>query len=162
MLCYNPFWIKYEIMRFSKWLRSIFIPIWHNSSELRLYLGRGSTEKAEQGNDKKKTIKMLGLWFEAFKAKLRKKKKKRVSSTKREEGEGGRQQCLTGLTLHPLFPLALLFVLLLELGYQARVHVPGLRNGTLVIFFYTRGTKPEREAVWRPLLLCWRFLRASG
>lgn len=52
-------------------------------------------------------------------------------STKR--GEGGRQQRLTGLTLHPLFPLAFLSVLLLEFGYQARVHVPGLRNGTLLV-----------------------------
>lgn len=66
-------------------------------------------------------------------------------STKR--GEGGRQHCPTGLTLHPLFPLALLFVLLLEFGYQARVHVPGLRNGNLLVLFYTGRTKPDREAV---------------
>ncbi len=64
-----------------------------------------------------------------------------------ERGVGGRQQRLTGLTLHPLFPLALLFVLLLEFGYQARVHVPGLRNGTLLVLLYTGGTKPDREAV---------------
>ena len=30
------------------------------------------------------------------------------------------------LTLHPLFAFALLSVLLLEFGYQALVHVPGL------------------------------------
>lgn len=64
-----------------------------------------------------------------------------------ERGRGGRQQRLTGLTLHPLFALALLFVLLLEFGYQARVHIPCLRNGTLLVLLYTGGTEPDREAV---------------
>lgn len=64
-----------------------------------------------------------------------------------ERRGGGRQQHLSGLTLHPLFPLALLFVLLLEFGYQARVHIPGLSNGTLLVLLYTGGTKPDREAV---------------
>lgn len=64
-----------------------------------------------------------------------------------ERGRGGRQQRLAGLTLHPLFALALLFVLLLEFGYQARVHIPCLRNGTLLVLLYTGGTEPDREAV---------------
>ena len=63
-----------------------------------------------------------------------------------ERGRGGRQQRPMGLTLHPLFALALLFVLLLEFGYQARVHIPGLRNGTLLVLLYTGGTEPDREA----------------
>lgn len=84
---------------------------------------------------------MFCFWFEAF-CWLNLGK-----SGSRERGVGGRQQCLTGLTLHPLFPLALLFVLLLEFGYQARVHVPGLRYGTLLVLLYTGGTKPDREAV---------------
>lgn len=67
-------------------------------------------------------------------------------STKR--GEGGRQQRLTGLTLHPLFPLAFLSVLLLEFGYQARVHVPGLRNGTLLVLLYT-GEQNQTERLLR-------------
>lgn len=71
-----------------------------------------------------------------------------------ERGGGGRQQRPTGLTLHPLFPLALLSVLLLEFGYHARVHLPGLRNGTLLVLLYTGGTKPGREAVEK--LLWWR------
>lgn len=43
------------------------------------------------------------------------------------------------LTLHPLFALALLPVLLLELGYETLVHVPGLRHGALFFLLYTRG-----------------------
>lgn len=65
-----------------------------------------------------------------------------------ERGRGGRQQRLTGLTLHPLFALALLFVLLLEFGYQARVHIPCLRNGTLLVLLYTGGTEPDRRGCW--------------
>lgn len=42
-----------------------------------------------------------------------------------------------GLTLRPLLALALLFVLLLEFGYHARVHVPGLRDGALLVLLYT-------------------------
>lgn len=53
-----------------------------------------------------------------------------------------------GLTLHPLFPLAFLFVLLLEFGYQARVHIPGLRNGTLLVLFYT-GEQNQTERLLR-------------
>lgn len=79
-----------------------------------------------------------GIWFQAFWLNSRK-----SGSTKR--GEGGRQQRLTGLTLHPLFPLAFLFVLLLEFGYQARVHIPGLRNGTLLVLLYTGGQNQTKR-----------------
>lgn len=72
---------------------------------------------------------------------------RKVRLYRERRGEGGRQQRLTGLTLHPLFPFALLFVLLLEFGYQARVHIPGLRNGTLLVLLYTGRTKPDQEAV---------------
>lgn len=54
-----------------------------------------------------------------------------------EEEEGGCSACRGGLTLHPLLALALLFVLLLEFGYQAGVHVPGLRDGALLVLLYT-------------------------
>lgn len=58
---------------------------------------------------------------------------------RRRSKEGGREVAtpIGGLTLHPLLPLALLFVLLLEFGNQARVHVPGLRNGALLVLLYT-------------------------
>lgn len=63
--------------------------------------------------------------------------KEEEEEVEEEEVEGGCNACRGGLTLHPLLALALLFVLLLEFGYQAGVHVPGLRNGALLVLLYT-------------------------
>lgn len=98
-------------------------------------------KRSSWGRRWEKTAKIFCFWVEAFFFWLNSGK-----SGSTERGEGGRQQHLTGLTLHPLFALALLFVLLLEFGYQARVHIPGL-NGTLLVLLYTGGTKPDRDAV---------------
>lgn len=80
------------------------------------------------------------FWSEAFWSSSEK-------SGSAERRDWRRQQCLSALTLHPLFPLALLFVLLLEFVYHSRVHIPGLRNGTLLVLVYTGEQKPDREAV---------------
>ena len=87
----------------------------------------------------------------------RRQRRRRSKWRSRRRGEAaGRRQ---GLTLHPLFALALLSVLLLEFGYQALVHIPGLR--VLIVLVYTgkvgdeeeeeeeeeERTKPDQEAV---------------
>lgn len=79
-----------------------------------------------------------------------------------EDEEVGCNACRGGLTLYPLLALALLFVLLLEFGYQARVHVPGLGDGALLVLVYTEqqtdasgqrqhGTVPGRISQQLPL-----------
>lgn len=83
------------------------------------------------------------LWFffffsvesEAFV--LRESGAERREKEEEEEDEEEAATPIGGLTLRPLLALALLFVLLLEFGYQARVHVPGLRDGALLVLLYT-------------------------
>lgn len=48
-----------------------------------------------------------------------------------------RSESLAQLTLHPLFALALLSVLLLEFRDEALVHLPGLGHGALLLLVYT-------------------------
>ena len=134
--------------------------------------GEGGGQESSQEWEMRNTARMSApdlrlsffFWFTGFVRKpastrerrrrqRRRRRRRRSRWRRRRRGEAaGRRQ---GLTLHPLFALALLSVLLLEFGYQALVHIPGLR--VLLVLVYTgkvgdeeeeeERTKPDQEAV---------------
>lgn len=71
-----------------------------------------------------------------------------------EDEEDDEAQTPAGLTLHPLLALALLPVLLLELGDQSLVHVPGLTHRRLVLLY-----GPIRRKRRRSFLNFFKLLR---